>query len=237
MKNSRRFILFLILVSGFILALFILNLTAGEANIPIAEFPVLTTSAGQSADINTLNIVADEAGLKYDYCDVPTIEMIDAGVGLGGAKSGPGFHVEVLTDLEKYPIKTPYKTIIFAIGASLKGMGASGLTLDSEEARLKKIIDYCKKNKIFIIATHLGGLSARGAPGGDNERMIDTVAPFADYIIVTKDGNKDGRFTTIAEKNEIPLTVIEYALDLVDIIKQVFQLNELAMANTCECEN
>ncbi len=226
MKNLERFIMFLILVISLLLALFVSNLTAEEVTITVAEFPVLTTSAGQSADINTLNIVADEAGLKYDYCDVPTIEMIDAGVGLAGAKSGPGFHVEVLTDLEKYPVKTPYKTIIFAIGASLKGMGASGLTLDSEEARLKKIIDYCKKNKIFIIATHLGGLSARGAPGGDNERMIDAVAPFADYLIVTKDGNKDERFTTIAEKNKINLTEIEYALDLVDTLKQVFQLVE-----------
>ena len=226
MKNLERFIMFLILVISLLLALFVSNLTAEEVTITVAEFPVLTTSAGQSADINTLNIVADEAGLKYDYCDVPTIEMIDAGVGLAGTKSGPGFHVEVLTDLEKYPVKTPYKTIIFAIGASLKGMGASGLTLDSEEARLKKIIDYCKKNKIFIIATHLGGLSARGAPGGDNERMIDAVAPFADYLIVTKDGNKDERFTTIAEKNKINLTEIEYALDLVDTLKQVFQLVE-----------
>lgn len=226
MKNLERFIVFLILVIGLLLALFVSNLAAEEATITVAKFPVLTTSAGQSADINTLNIVADEAGLKYDYSDVPTIEMIDAGVGLAGAESGPGFHVEVLTDLEEYPVKTPYKTIIFAIGASLKGMGASGLTLNSEEARLKKIIDYCKKNKIFIIATHLGGLSARGAPGGDNERMIDAVAPFADYIIVTKDGNKDGRFTTIAEKNKVNLTEIEYALDLVDILKQVFQLIE-----------
>jgi len=226
MKSLERFIVFLILVIGLLLALFVSNLAAEEATITVAEFPVLTTSAGQSADINTLNIVADEAGLKYDYCDVPTIEMIDAGVGLAGAKSAPGIYVEILTDLEKYPVKTPYKTIIFAIGASLKGMGASGLTLDSEEARLKKIIDYCKKNKIFIIATHLGGLSARGAPGGDNERMIDAVAPFADYIIVTKDGNKDGRFTTITEKNKINLTEIEYALDLVDILKQVFQLVE-----------
>jgi len=226
MKRLRKFIAFLIIIIGLVFALSVSVLASDETTIPVVEFPVLTTSAGQSADINTLNILADETGLKYDYCDVPTVEMIDAGVGLAGAKSGPGFHVEINTDLEKFPIKTPFKTIIFAIGASLKGMGASGLTLNSEEARLKKIIDYCKKNKIFIIATHLGGLSARGAPGSDNERMIDTIAPFADYIIVTKDGNKDGRFTTIAEKNEIQLTVIEYALDLVDTLKQVFQLAE-----------
>ena len=226
MKSLSKVIVLAIFISSFIIALSALGVAADEETIPTAEFPVLTTSAGQSADINTLNIVADEAGLKYDYCDVPTIEMIDAGVGLAGEKSGPGFHVEVLADLEKYPVKTPYKTIIFAIGASMKGMGASGLTIESEVKRLKNIINYCKKNKIFIIATHLGGLSARGAPGGDNEKMIDAVAPFADYIIVTKDGNKDGRFTTITEKNKINLTEIEYALDLVDILKQVFQLVE-----------
>lgn len=226
MKNFKRFILFLLLASSLILALSVSSLAGQETAVPTLELPVFTTSAGQSADINTLNIVADEAGLKYDYCDVPSTEMVAAGVGMAGEKSGPGFHVEVLTDLKLYPVGTPYKTIVLAIGASLKGMGASGLTLDTEEKRVKGIIEYCKKNNIFIIATHLGGLSARGASGSDNERMIDAVAPFADYIIVTKDGNKDGRFTEIAEKNKSKLTEIDYALDLIEVLKEVFQLGE-----------
>ena len=45
----------------------------------------------------------------------------------------------------------------------------------------------------------------------------------ADYLIVTQDSNKDGRFTTIAKENNIPLTEVEYALDVVDIMKQVFE--------------
>lgn len=193
-----------------------------DTEIPKAEYPLLTTSAGQSPDVTTVNIVCEEAGIKYDYCDVPTVEMLRNGVGLGGKESGPGFHVEVHSDLEKFPAGTPFKTVIIAIGASLKGMGASGLTVESEVNRLKKIIDYCKENKIFIVGTHIGGTSKRGAPGGDNEKMIDTVAPFADYLIVTSDGNKDGRFTNIAKDKGIPLTEIEYALDLVDIFKKVF---------------
>jgi hypothetical protein len=187
-----------------------------------AKMPVLTTSAGQSPDVETLNIVMEEAGLGYDYCDVPTPEMLGPGVGLGGKESGPGFHVEIMTDVAKFPKGTPYRTIIFAIGASLKGMGASGLTLESEEARIKKLIDTCKQNKIFVIAVHIGGESKRGAPKSDNERMIDAVAPYADYLIVTKDSNKDGRFTTIAKNKNIPLSEVEYALGLVDILKQVF---------------
>ena len=207
---------------GAIAALGVSVLIAGQA-LPKAGLPILTTSAGQSTDVTTLNIVLDEAGIAYDYCDVPTAEMVGQGVGLGGRESGPGFHVEVTTDLAKYPAGTPYKAVIFAIGASLKGMGASGLTLDSEEARLKKVIEFCKQKKVFVMAVHVGGESKRGPAGSDNERMIDAVAPLADYIVVTKDSNKDGRFTKIAAAKKIPLTEIEYALGLVDIVKQVLQ--------------
>jgi len=197
-------------------------LLAGQA-VPKAGLPVLTTSAGQSTDVTTLNIVLDEAAIMYDYCDVPTAEMVADGVGLGGRESGPGFHVESTTDQAKFPAGTPYKAVLFAIGASRKGMAASGLTLDSEESRLKKLIEYCKANKIPVVAVHIGGESKRGPAGSDNERMIDAVAPLADYIVVTKDSNKDGRFTKIAEARKIPLTEVEYALGLVDIVKQVFQ--------------
>jgi hypothetical protein len=220
MKNDQRIILFPLFI-GVLLLAFVSMAAVDE--IPKSGLPVLTTSAGQSADVETLNVICEEAGVNYDYCDVPTMDLIKAGVGLADKESGPGFHVEVNTDLAAYPKGTPYKTIIFAIGASLKGMGASGLTVDAEVDRLKKIIDHCKQEKIFIIAMHAAGTSGRGAPGSDNEKMIDAVAPFADYIIVAADSNKDGRFDTIAKDKGIPITQVEYALEIVDIIKQVFE--------------
>jgi len=194
-----------------------------QTEVPRAKLPVLTTSAGQSNDVTTVNIVLEEAGIGFDYCDVPDVDMMKAGVGLADKESGPGFHAEVYTDLAKFPKGTPYGTIIFAIGASLKGMGASGLTIETEEARLKRVIDHCKQNKVFIMAVHVGGTALRGAPGSDNEKMIDAVAPFADYIVVTKESNKDGRFTKIAQSKKVPLSEVDYALDLVGLLKKVFQ--------------
>ena len=202
---------------------FSISLAVGQTTVPKAKLPVLTTSAGQSNDVTTVNIVLEEAAIGYDYCDVPDVDIMKAGVGLADKESGPGFHAEVYTDLVKFPKGTPYRSIIFAIGASLKGMGASGLTIETEEARLKRVIDYCKQNKIFIIAVHVGGTALRGAPGSDNEKMIDAVAPFADYLIVTKESNKDARFTKIAQSRKVPLTEVDYALDLVGILKQVYQ--------------
>ncbi len=214
----------LVLVACFLLfCVLSLSLGTAQTSVPKAKLPVLTTSAGQSNDVTTVNIVLEEAGIGFDYCDVPDVDMMKAGVGLADKESGPGFHAEVYTDLAKFPKGTPYSAIIFAVGASLKGMGASGLTIESEEARLKRVIEYSKQNKVFIIAVHVGGTALRGAPGSDNERMIDAVAPFADYIIVTKESNKDARFSKIAQSKKVPLTEVDYALDLVGILKQVFQ--------------
>jgi hypothetical protein len=39
---------------------------------------------------------------------------------------------------------------------------------------------------------------------------------------VTKESNKDARFTKIAQSRKVPLTEVDYALDLVGILKQVF---------------
>ena len=217
-KTCRSLLIYFALFS-----LFSFSFAPGQPSVPKAKLPVLTTSAGQSNDVTTVNIVLEEAGIGFDYCDVPDVDMMKAGVGLADKESGPGFHAEVYTDLAKFPKGSPYSTIIFAIAASLKSMGASWLTIESEEARLKRVIDYCKQNKIFIVAVHVGGTALRGAPGSDNEKMIDAVVPFADYIIVTKESNKDARFTKIAQSRKVPLTEVDYALDLVGILKQVFQ--------------
>jgi hypothetical protein len=211
---KKLFILFFMLVLS--------SLSFSQDILPKAKLPVLTTSAGQSADVNTLNAVMDQAEIGYDYCDVPTVDMLKAGVGLGGRISSEGFHVEILTDLDSFAEGTPYKTVIFAIGASLKGMGASGLTVEKELKRLETLIQYCKKNKIFIIAVHSGGESTRGPAGSDNERMIDAVAPFSDYIIIVENSNKDGRFSKISKEKGIPLSQVKYALDVVDLLQKVF---------------
>ena len=215
MKKGFLFVL------SFLFVLFNL-LICSDSKIPKGELPILTTSAGQSSDINTVNIIFEEAGIAFDYCDAPGLDLVKSGVGLGDKQSGEGFHVEIHTDLSKYKKGTAYKTVIFAIGASLKGMGASGLTIADEIKRVNSIIQYCKKNKVFIIALHVGGVSKRGAAGGDNERMIDAVAPFADYLIVVQDSNKDGRFTKIAQKSAIPFTEVENALEIVEIFQKVF---------------
>lgn len=199
--------------------LILISAAMAESGQALAGLPVLSTSAGQSTGTVILHAIADKIGLKYDYCDVPTAEQYKEGVGLKGFQVGEGHHLTLGSGEAE---GTPYKTIIFNIGASLKGMGASGLSIDSEVERVLSVIDEAKKQGATVIALHIEGKSRRGKAGSDNERLIDAVMPQADYIISTKDGNFDSRFDKIAEKTGAKLFVIEKSADLSQVLSELF---------------
>jgi predicted nuclease of predicted toxin-antitoxin system len=109
------------------------------------------------------------------------------------------------------------KAVVVAIGSTAKGLGASGITIDDEIARLNKMIEEIKKQKLMLIAIHIEGQVRRSDSA--NERSIDAIAPFADYIIVTKDSNFDGKFTKLSTEKGIPLTILENQLEIQKIIR------------------
>lgn len=123
---------------------------------------------------------------------------------------------------EKDLNEKPYKTLLVVIGSSAKGLGASGITIENEIARLEIMIKEAKRLNMQIIAAHIEGTARRDNVGGPNERSIEAIAPFADYIIVQKDGNADGKFTKIAEENNIPLTILDNTLDLIQVIEKMY---------------
>ena len=209
----KKVILVLVAISVVTLALATTDVKLG--------LPLAITSAGQSAEVETVNYVADEVGLKYDYCDILSKDEFAAGVGLADAKSGIGKHV---TTLSPDPKGTKFQTLILVVGADLKGMGASGLSVDSEVARLKNLIEYAKANGIKIVAVAIGGEIRRGLPGSPNEVMIDTVIPSADIFVFTSDSNKDVRFSNEAKARNVPAVEIESAFDLLDTFTTIFGL-------------
>lgn len=111
------------------------------------------------------------------------------------------------------------KTLFLVIGGSSKGLGAAGMDKDQEMARIKAILAKAKQEKMFIVGIHIGGESRRGPLSAE---FINYVAPQCDYIIVKADGNKDGYFTALGKKSNIPVTVIDQTLDLMGIFKAMF---------------
>jgi len=121
----------------------------------------------------------------------------------------------------------PYKTLIVTMGASLKGMGAAGVVIDDELARTNELIAAAKAAKVTVIGAHIEGMSrrAQGAAAGDttDEQSIDAVAPKSDILFVKREGNTDGRFTTISQGRKILMIEFEKNLDMVTELTKIFK--------------
>jgi hypothetical protein len=119
-----------------------------------------------------------------------------------------------------------FKSIIIVTGASLKGMGAAGVSIQDELERTAELIAEAKQQGITIVGAHVEGMSrrAQGAAAGDNsdELSIDAVIPHSDLIVVRQDGNEDRRFSIISENDGIPLILFEKNMQLGDVLTSVF---------------
>lgn len=116
----------------------------------------------------------------------------------------------------------PYKVLMVIIGSSDKGLGASGITIDQEISRLQKMVKWAKDHKLPIIAVLLEKDKRSNVATNPNERCIDTICPAAEWMIVTKGGNTDNRFDKLKAKYNIPLTLIDNAIDFTELCKKVF---------------
>ncbi len=155
---------------------------APAAAAPKAQAPVFLTSCGQSPGAVTVKVFLNRLQIDYDLRETGTVKDL-------GAK--------------------PYKTLIIVTGSSLKGMGGAGVSIDDELARAGALIAEAKKRGITVIGAHVEGMERRAknaAPGDNSDEMsIDAVCPKAKFLIVRKDGDEDGRFTTLGKKFNIPV--------------------------------
>lgn len=169
-----------------------------------AEEPALLTSCGQSPGPVRLKIFMTRLKLDYDYNLMATAEDLIARKEAGN----------------------PYKTLIIVTGASLKGMGAAGVSVDDELKRTASLIAEAKKQGITIIGSHIEGMARRsaGASAGDNsdEMSIDAVCPNSDFMLIKAEGDSDGRFTNISKGKGIPMISFEMNNDISSVLEKIF---------------
>ena len=103
------------------------------------------------------------------------------------------------------------KTVIIAVGVSNKGFGQAGISAESEMARTKAILDAAKSKDIRVVFVHIGGAERRK---GLSAQFVELVAPAADQLIVTKDGNVDDYFEKVSKSANIPLLLIDQSLEV-----------------------
>ncbi len=166
---------------------------------PKAQPPILITSCGQSPGATSVKVFLQRLQIDYDLRETATVKDLAA---------------------------KPYKTLIVVTGSSLKGMGAAGVSIDEEIARVTALIVEAKKKGLTVIGAHVEGMERRAksaAPGDNSDEMsIDAVCPKAQFLIVRRDGDEDGRFTTLGRKFALPVVFYDKNLELNTVLKNVF---------------
>jgi len=200
--RPMRQIVSIILVSLLILSA-LSSVFAQETEVK-AEHPVIVTSCGQSPGPMKIKVFMKRLNLEHEYNMLASAADLQAALNAG----------------------KPYKSLIIVTGASLKGMGAAGISIDEELLRTKALIAEAKKQGIKIIGSHVEGMArrAQGASPGDNsdELSIDTVCPESDLLIIRTDGNEDGRFTNIAKAKDIPMIEFEKNMELGKVLRNLY---------------
>jgi len=199
-KGFAIFSLVLVLTLILFLGLSQISFATEQPAIPNVELPLVVTTCGQSPGALMVWVLSKQIKLPCDRNDLLTAEDLKA-------KAEEG---------------NPYKTLIITTGTSMKGMGAAGVDIDYEVARIEAIIEEAKKQGILIIGAHIEGMARR--VDATDAASIATVIPESKLLLIREDGNEDDYFTIAAEKQGIPIIIFKETLDLTDIFKQLFNL-------------
>jgi hypothetical protein len=177
----------------------LIPVSAFPQQAPTAETPVLVTSCGQSPGPVSLTVFLKRLGIDHEL-------KLDAGAqDLAGGK---------------------FKTLVIVTGASLKGMGAAGVSIKDEVARAAALIAEARKHNILVVGAHIEGMERRAqaaAPGDNSDELsIDAVCPNSQLLLVKQDGDSDGRFTKIAADKKIPMLMFEKNMEMGTVLKTLF---------------
>ena len=162
--------------------------------------PFMITNAGQGPGGKMGRLLVSRAGTltedeDFYYVDVPYAADVDA---------------------------RDYSAIVIVIGSTDKGLGATGITIDQEIARVDEVVARANEKGIPVIAVMLEKDKRSDVKTNSNERCIDAVCPHASWMIVTADVNTDGRYDAFKAENGTPLTILDSSMDFISLVQQAF---------------
>lgn len=164
------------------------------------DTPFMITNAGQGPGGKMGRLLATRAGTLVEeqdffYVDVPYAADVTA---------------------------REYSAIVIVIGSTDKGLGATGITIDEEIARVNEVMAAAKEAEVPVIAVMLEKDKRSEVSTNANERCIDAVCPGAAWMVVINDVNTDGRYDAFKTANGTPLTLLDNSMDFIQLVKQAF---------------
>ena len=197
MKKMLSFVLMMCVLMT--VPMFAFAAVSGDEPLTIGT-PFMITNAGQGPGGKMGRLLVSRAGTltedeDFYYVDVPYAADVDA---------------------------RDYSAIVIVIGSTDKGLGATGITIDQEIARVDEVVARANEKGVPVIAVMLEKDKRSDVKTNANERCIDAVCPHASWMIVTADVNTDGRYDAFKAENGTPLTVLDSSMDFISLVQQAF---------------
>ena len=197
MKKILSFVLMMCVLMT--IPMFAFAAVSGDEPLTIGT-PFMITNAGQGPGGKMGRLLVSRAGTltedeDFYYVDVPYAADVDA---------------------------RDYSAIVTVIGSTDKGLGATGITIDQEIARVDEVVARANEKGVPVIAVMLEKDKRSDVKTNSNERCIDAVCPHASWMIVTADVNTDGRYDAFKAENGTPLTILDSSMDFISLVQQAF---------------
>ena len=197
MKKILSFVLMMCVLMT--IPMFAFAAVSGDEPLTLGT-PFMITNAGQGPGGKMGRLLVSRAGTltedeDFYYVDVPYAADVDA---------------------------RDYSAIVIVIGSTDKGLGATGITIDQEIARVDEVVARANEKGVPVIAVMLEKDKRSDVKTNSNERCIDAVCPHASWMIVTADVNTDGRYDAFKAENGTPLTILDSSMDFISLVQQAF---------------
>ena len=197
MKKILSFVLMMCVLMT--IPMFAFAAVSGDEPLTIGT-PFMITNAGQGPGGKMGRLLVSRAGTltedeDFYYVDVPYAADVDA---------------------------RDYSAIVILTGSTDKGLGATGITIDQEIARVDEVVARANEKGVPVIAVMLEKDKRSDVKTNSNERCIDAVCPHASWMIVTADVNTDGRYDAFKAENGTPLTILDSSMDFISLVQQAF---------------
>ncbi|MDD3706179.1 MAG: DUF6305 family protein [Clostridiaceae bacterium] len=111
-------------------------------------------------------------------------------------------------------------TIVFAVGYSSLGIKYQGISFEDEKTRIEKLISIAKDNGMTIITVVIGSEHSSNDKG---EEILRLIGADTDYIIGLKGSDSEKILVDMAEKGDIPLTLVSKVNDISEPFASAFR--------------
>jgi hypothetical protein len=112
------------------------------------------------------------------------------------------------------------KTVVFVVGYSPFGKKLNCIDNEGEKNRISELLQKSKEENLVVITVYIGGNQRRNK---ETDELLRLICPYTNYLISTKESDKDSFLSELATESKIPLTLVSEVNELSEPFASAFR--------------